>query len=139
MGASVPRLPRQFTWVSSHLQGSLVFRMVTESLRWMEERSFRSVKGNCKGVTGRFEAHIFPFRIIKTSQQHLLLQLIALSHLLTMDVKRLYTVLGGRRNFLRCCCLAVMISIGTFVVATPLPEYYSCQCLMKGYLILYSF
>lgn len=28
---------------------------------------------------------------------------------------------------------------GTVVVATPLPEYYLCQCLMKGYLILDSF
>lgn len=65
--------------------------------------------------------------------------LLLVSQLLTMDVRQLFPVLGRRRNFCRCCCLAVVISIGTLVVTSLLPEYYSCQCLVKGYFILSSF
>lgn len=122
VGASAPRLPRQFTWVSPHPQGSFSLRIVTESLRWREDRVMRQ----CRAICSRPHSSTYS-------------SLLLVSQLLTMDVRQLFPVLGRRRNFCRCCCLAVVISIGMLVVTTLLPEYYSCQCLMKGYFILSSF
>lgn len=140
VGASALRLSRQFTWVSPHTQGSFSSRIVTESLRWREDRVMRQGRGIARESLITLKL-VFSYSICSRphSRTYCYSSLLLVSQLLTMDIRQLFPVLGRRRNFCRCCCLAVVISIGTLAVTTLLPEYYSCQCLMKGYFILSSF